>query len=339
MTDNKHFPPKYTIALAHEIATGNFLSSDQFSGGDESNCFLRSCNFDVIECVCAGLHDVGDTSTMHYDQGLQAERPSGDDRKHLSAPMHQGGFLPSLTAPTLRVAMVFPKLNEQSVVPSADLFAGEDVDFVLFPESYICSSDKRSAGLLRRLASDLGAPLLVGASGTMVGASGNVDLADKAQVLLRFEPDGSPPTQVYIKHSSAGAVAFKIPGWNPRDRLPTFELSGVSAGATICHDSYLGLLPRYLARCGAHLWINPSFGSVIDIKWSSILRLRAVENRFFALCTLNEYMGKRTHPFAFSPDGNELLARKAGSPNKQPMSDCTEAGNRLHCRSRYCLGW
>ena len=326
VTDGKHFPPKYTIALAHEIAMGNFLSSDQFSGGAESNLFLRSRNFDVIECVCAGLHDVSDTSMTHCDQGLQAERPSDDDRRHLSGPTHQGGSLSSRTASTLHAAMVFPKLNEQPAVPSVDSFAGEDVDFVLFPESYICSSDKRRTGLLRKLASDLGAPLLVGASGTMPGASGSADLADGAQVLLRFDPGGSPPTQVYIKHSSAGAVAFAMPGWNPRDMLPTFELGGVSAGATICHDSYLGLLPRYLAKCGARLWINPSYNNVIDIKWSSILRLRAVENRLFALCTLNDDMSRRTHPFAFSPDGNELSARKACSTNKRPMSDCTEAG-------------
>ena len=256
---------------------------------------------------------------MHCDQELQPERPSGDDRKHLSGPMHQGSSLPSRTAPTLHVAMVFPKLSEQPVVPSADSFAGEDVDFVLFPEGYICSSDKRRTGLLKKLASDLGAPLLV-------GASGSVDLADRGQVLLRFDPDDSQPTQVYIKHSSAKAVAFGMPDWNPRDRLPTFELGGVSAGATICHDSYLGLLPRYLAKCGARLWINPSYDNVIDIKWSSVLRLRAVENRFFALCTLNNNMRKRTHPFAFSPDGNELSARKAGSMDERHMSYCTEAG-------------
>ena len=318
VADGRHFPPKYTIALAHEIATGNFLGSDQFSGGAESNRFLHSRNFDVIGCVCAGLHDIGSHPMMRCDQELQPERPSGDDRKHLSGPMHRGSSLSSRTAPTLRVAMVFPKLNGQPVVPSVDSFAGEDVDFVLFPEGYICSSDKRRTGLLKKLASDLGAPLLV-------GASGSVDLAG-SQVLLRFDPDDSQPTQVYIKHSSAKAVAFGMPDWNPRDRLPTFELGGVSAGATICHDSYLGLLPRYLAKCGARLWINPSYDNVIDIKWSSVLRLRAVENRFFALCTLNNNMRRRTHPFAFSPDGNELSARKAGSMDKQHMSYCTEAG-------------
>ena len=47
-----HFPPKYTIALAHEIATGQILSSNEFSGGSESNSFLKARGFDVVECNC-----------------------------------------------------------------------------------------------------------------------------------------------------------------------------------------------------------------------------------------------------------------------------------------------
>ena len=32
-------------------------------------------------------------------------------------------------------------------------------------------------------------------------------------------------------------------------------------------------------------------------------------------------------PFAFSPDGTELSARKAGSEVVQPLSECGKAGN------------
>jgi len=109
--------------------------------------------------------------------------------------------------------------------------------------------------------------------------------------------------------------------------LPTFELGGVRAGATICHDHYLGLLPRFLAKQGARVWVNPSFDNVSEIKWSSILRLRAVENRFFALCTLHDKgRGKSTHPFAFSPEGKELQGRQAGCEVAQPLSKCNESG-------------
>lgn len=90
--------------------------------------------------------------------------------------------------------------------------------------------------------------------------------------------------------------------------LPTFELSGTSAGATARRDAYLGLLSRYLARAGAHIWINPTFDNVIDIKWSSVHRLRAVENHFFALWTLHSDPNRRrTHHFGFSPDGCCLI--------------------------------
>lgn len=52
--NGKHFPPKYTIGLAHEVATGNRLKSSEFSGGAESNRFLGGRGFDVVECNCGG---------------------------------------------------------------------------------------------------------------------------------------------------------------------------------------------------------------------------------------------------------------------------------------------
>lgn len=211
---------------------------------------------------------------------------------------------------------------QQPVVPTADAFAGEAIDFALFPEGYISASDQKRRASLSRLAEELGAPLLVGAVDTTVDSTGRA-----WQVILRFDPDGTP-SRVYSKHSTACAVAFELPDWEPRSVLPIFELGGARAGATICHDQYLGLLPRFLARRGARLWVNPSFDNVVDIKWSSILRLRAVENRFFSLCTLHcDEARNRTHPFVFAPDGTELSARHAGSKTVRPLSECTEAGS------------
>ena len=237
---------------------------------------------------------------------------------------------------TLRAALVFPQVARRSSngvppsgpgaqqpdVPAAGSFAGEAIDFVLFPEGYVSASDPERTRALKQLASDLDAPLLVGAIDRTVDST-----ARAWQVLLRFDPDGSC-SRVYAKHSTANAVAFERPDWEPNSVLPTFELGGVTAGATICHDQYLGLLPRFLARHGARLWVNPSFDNVKAIKWSSILRLRAVENRFFALCTLHCDVNRdRTHPFAFSPYGTELSARRAGSETVRPLSECCEAGS------------
>ena len=236
---------------------------------------------------------------------------------------------------TLRVAMVFPQIKQGSShgippacagaqepdVPTADSFTNENADLVLFPEAYIEASDEHRSAALQRLSSDLGATLMVGA------IERNLDSSGRAwQVLLRFDPDGSR-SRVYTKHSTACAVAFELPDWEVRSMLPTFELNGVTGGATICHDHYLGLFARSIAERGARLWVNPSFDNVTDAKWSSVLRLRAVENRFFALCTLHCDVNKRrTHPFGFAPDGHELTARQAGTETARPLSQCFETG-------------
>ena len=307
---DRHFPPKYAISLAHEVATGEALCPKLFSGGHESEEFLHRRGFKVEGCTCGG------TSLPNRTEN---EARSSDAQAH----------------PMLRAAMVFPTVQTgtsngippshptalQPVLPTADNFAGEPVDIVLFPEAYISSDDDRRKDKLERLAAELNAPLLVGA------VDENQDESGRAwQVLLRFDPAPSP---VYVKHSTADAVAFERQDWDPGKMLSVHELAGVNVGTTICHDHYLGLLPRHLARTGAWLWVNPSYDNVVDIKWSSILRLRAAENRFFALCTLHQNVNRRsrTHPFAFSPDGKELSARQAGSSNSRPLSRCNEAGN------------
>lgn len=522
-TNGEHLPPKYTIALAHQVATGELLPSNRFSGGSESNGFLRRWGFAVIECDCGGSvhdgpaavvprprvrrvstspsrphsercrackirvgqlleriygacvhnhrfgwraglaayagtaiepvlrdvagvlegyrgygvgtfvraqmlagcdywvpdpgfivefdesqhftrlrklalavyadkatlgfaarrwlelceqHDARDNDPPFRDEqrawydtlrdlvpsitGLQPtvrlyardqvwcslDPDSKGDQKRFSDLIHEGGARPRRTTTirhrraraesSLRAALVFPKAAarssngvppngpgaQQPDVPTADSFADEAVDFVLFPEGYVSASDRGRAESLRKLAADLNAPLLVGAVDTTVDDTGRA-----WQVLLRYRPDGSH-CRKYVKHSTACAVAFELPDWEPNSALPTFEIAGVTAGATICHDQYLGLFPRDLAARGARLWVNPSFDNVTDIKWSSILRLRAVENRFFSLCTLHcDVSRNRTHPFGFSPDGAELWARQPGSETARPLSKCCEAGS------------
>ncbi len=298
--DGRHFPPKYTIALAHEIATGNFLDSEQFSGGDESGRFLRDRGFAIVTCNCGGYRRDASSVPM-VQQGLprQDGSPGGDQRRPVGSDVNVRPTSGRAAPPTLRVALVFPSRGplRRPKIPAAGKFAGEKVDFVLFPEEYIDSSDETRVEALKNLASDLGAPLLVGALNSVEGDTATTAAAScpdaelvgalnsvegDTEILLRFDPGGSDPCLLYIKHSTADVVAFEMPGWSPRVMLATFELGGARAGATICHDHYLGLLQRRLARNGARLWLNPSYDNVVDVKWSSVLRLRAVENRLFA---------------------------------------------------------
>ena len=53
VTKGEHLPPKYTIALAYQVATGRLLKV-RFWGGRESNEFLRLRGFTVKKCPCGG---------------------------------------------------------------------------------------------------------------------------------------------------------------------------------------------------------------------------------------------------------------------------------------------
>ncbi|PXF60763.1 MAG: hypothetical protein C4B59_08040 [Candidatus Methanogaster sp.] len=47
--EGKPYPPKYTISLANKFANGEELDSSRFSGGQETNNFLRRLGFDIVE--------------------------------------------------------------------------------------------------------------------------------------------------------------------------------------------------------------------------------------------------------------------------------------------------
>lgn len=47
--NGEHFPPKYVISLASKFASGRELDPSQFSGGDETNNFLREKGFEIVE--------------------------------------------------------------------------------------------------------------------------------------------------------------------------------------------------------------------------------------------------------------------------------------------------
>jgi predicted amidohydrolase len=47
--EDNYFPPKYVISLANKYANGEELNPEGFSGGSESNDFLRALGFEILE--------------------------------------------------------------------------------------------------------------------------------------------------------------------------------------------------------------------------------------------------------------------------------------------------
>jgi len=56
--DGKEYPPKYVISLANNYANGVMLDSSLFSGGQETNRFLKKLGFEIIEKKNAGKGNV-----------------------------------------------------------------------------------------------------------------------------------------------------------------------------------------------------------------------------------------------------------------------------------------
>ncbi|MCD6535735.1 MAG: hypothetical protein J7K49_01715 [Thaumarchaeota archaeon] len=52
--EGKSYPPKYVISLANKYANGAELNPSEFSGGRESNDFLRALGFQIVETPTAG---------------------------------------------------------------------------------------------------------------------------------------------------------------------------------------------------------------------------------------------------------------------------------------------
>ena len=47
--NGQQYPPKYTVARANQIVNGEFLESDKFNGGLETNNFLKRLGFHITE--------------------------------------------------------------------------------------------------------------------------------------------------------------------------------------------------------------------------------------------------------------------------------------------------
>ena len=123
-------------------------------------------------------------------------------------------------------------------------------------------------------------------------------------------PQGN--SYIYHKHSTSRFNAFFDSNWSIENNLRTVSLNGI--GISICHDSYISLISRLLAKKGADVWVNISYQNVRPHIWEQIHFTRAAENNIISICTLHRNShpkkgeGKpQKEPYAFSVDGKIKL--------------------------------
>ena len=75
--DGQLFPPKYVIALANKYANGEDLDPSVFNGGAETNSFLESRGFTVVN---VSSPEIPDRPTIIPEQPNMARKPKHDER-------------------------------------------------------------------------------------------------------------------------------------------------------------------------------------------------------------------------------------------------------------------
>ena len=159
----------------------------------------------------------------------------------------------------------------------------------------------------RRTAETLGLSIIVGVSvayeDILVRSKADMD-----QYCLFV--DGKGQSVLYHKHSTSKFNAFFDQRWSIERNFPVIEVDGAQVGLSVCHDSYISLIPRVLREKGAGIWVNISHQNVPRRKWEGVLQARAAENSMLSVCTLHRDEGSRNRqkePYAFSPEGKIRL--------------------------------
>jgi hypothetical protein len=75
--NGKRYPPKYAVSLANKYASGVELDSSEFSGGSESNDFLRKLGFNIVEIP--SLEKVVSTNRVK-ERRISSEESIHDER-------------------------------------------------------------------------------------------------------------------------------------------------------------------------------------------------------------------------------------------------------------------
>lgn len=227
----------------------------------------------------------------------------------------------------LRIGLAFPELGEHKLDHFLNVIrrAKSNLDLLVFPEAFEVMQQPavppsrlwdhlefpRVSAKYARAARELSISIIVGVAiegHRRASASGK----ESDQHCLFTSPDGQ--ATCYHKHSTSLYNAFFDDDWSVEGKLPVVPVGDVKIGLSICHDSFISLIPRALKRKGAELWVNISHQNVRPHIWQWVLQARAAESNMLAVCTLHRNSrpdrgeGKpQKEPYAFSDAGKVRL--------------------------------
>ncbi len=222
----------------------------------------------------------------------------------------------------MKIGLAFPELGEHKIGHFLNILEKPNMlDLVIFPEGFetissntitpenIQDSDevkeisKKYSEICNRLNISIILGIQVDYGNVTINGQGN------DQYCLIFERGGKNKV-CYHKHSTSRFNAFFDNNWSIESNFVVFSIDNKKIGISICHDSYISLIPRVLKKKGAEIWVNISYQNVRPNMWESVLHTRAIENKFLSICTLHrnsEESNPQKEPYAFSEIGKLRL--------------------------------
>lgn len=198
--------------------------------------------------------------------------------------------------------LVFPEGFETAILANEGENAEEAVGFTAVLDRYQEFSEKH------RL------PLIVGIKTAVAETEGkSINGAEFDQYSAVIQPGRKPV--IYHKHTTSKNPALCREDWDGDKNLPVVDVKGHKVGLSICHDSFLSLIPRQLKEKGAEIWVNMSYQNQRDFIWRNMYQGRAVENNMLAVSALHRNSHEtnpQKEPYAYAPEGAIALSELAG---------------------------
>jgi len=229
----------------------------------------------------------------------------------------------AVTRTGLAVGLAFPELGEHTLHHFVELLRRSQtrLDLLAFPETFELmrpagalpgrlSDHPGYAGVRNRylcVARGFGIGVIVGLA-IQSRRDTSVSGENSDQYCMFVSPGGQ--TTCYHKHSTSLYNAFFDDDWSVERNLPVVQVGNVKIGLSLCHDSYISLIPRALRRKGAEIRINVSYQNLRPHIWQPVLEARATENEMLAVCTLHRNSTRsnvQKEPYAFSGAGKIRL--------------------------------
>lgn len=157
----------------------------------------------------------------------------------------------------------------------------KQVDLVVFPEGFATAeSEDEGWNIVEYISDLLKTPIVCGLS--------YYDGTERALYVNLNPASGETADSVFIKHSTAGKLAFEIDPDVLKDAKPyePILLNGQRIQVYICHDMFFPLITEKLEQAGMDILLNLTGGNVKMSKWCNVLKGRSIELDTTVLCTM-----------------------------------------------------